>query len=374
MSTARLWRYFDWWLLAIMLVLIAIGVAMIFSTARTDPEIANAWLDQIVVALIGLLALTLVSLVDYTLLRYFATPAYLVTLILLVAVLFFGVDRLGARRWFDLGGFDFQPGEIAKLTLVIMLAKVIADREGRASYLSTLAMTLMLTLPAVVLILRQPNLSTALTLVILWATTVFVGGLEVRHALLFAAVGAAAAGAVLVGTLILDLPILQPYQLRRIEILLGLEENPGDRYQIEQALIALASGGLLGEGYGQGIQTQLRFLPARHTDFIFSSIGEELGFVGSAFVLVLMALLILRILYVAWVARDTFGRLLCVGIASILFLQAVVNIGMQLQFVPVTGVVLPFVSYGRSSLLSVMISLGIVQSISMHRERLSFLG
>ncbi len=372
MSSARLWRYFDWWLLVLMVALIALGVAMIFSTARTDPEIANAWLDQIVVALIGLLALILVSLVDYTLLRYFATPAYLVTLALLGLVLVFGVERLGARRWFNLGGFDFQPGELAKLTLGVMLAKVVADREGRASYVTTLLLSLALTLPAVALILRQPNLSTAVTLLFIWLNVAFVGGLDANRALLFGVVGLLAIGAGLFATLVLNVPLLQEYQLRRIEILLGLQENPGDRYQIEQALIALASGGLWGEGYGQGIQTQLRFLPARHTDFIFSSIGEELGFVGGVIVLALMALLILRVLYVAWVARDTFGRLLCVSIASVIFLQSVVNIGMQLQLVPVTGIVLPFVSYGRSSLLSVMLAMGVVQSVSLHRERLSF--
>jgi rod shape determining protein RodA len=169
-----------------------------------------------------------------------------------------------------------------------------------------------------------------------------------------------------------QLPSFQQYQLRRIELLLGLVDEQGANYQSEQALIALGNGGLLGQGWGAGQQTQLRFFPVRHTDFIFSVIGEELGFVGAMIFIALLVFIMLRAIRVATIARDTFGRLLCVGIAATLFLQTYINLGMQVGLMPVTGVVLPFVSYGRSSLISVMVAIGIIESVAMRYKKLEF--
>jgi rod shape determining protein RodA len=366
MPDARLWRRYDWWLFAIVMVLITIGIAMIFSATRGDPQIERVWLDQAVTAVAGLFALMIASIIDYSLLKNFSVFLYIGIILALAAVLVIGTERNGARRWFDLGGFDLQPGEIAKLVLAIALSKLVADRQGRRPYLETIVISFLLVVPCVGLILLQPNLSTALTIVFLWLVVIFVGGVERRHVLIMTIVGVA------IVLIVTQLPSFQQYQLRRIELLLGLVDERGANYQSEQALIALGNGGLLGQGYGLGQQTQLRFFPVRHTDFIFSVIGEELGFVGCVIFMVLLVFVILRALRAAIIARDTFGRLLCASIAATLFLQTYINLGMQVGLLPVTGVVLPFVSYGRSSLISVMVAIGLVESVAMRYKKLEF--
>lgn len=365
---SRLWRRYDWWLLGSVIVLIVMGIAMIYSAAKGDPVIARSWLDQAVTAVAGLFILILISVLDYTLLKNVSPVLYIVTLAMLVLVLVPGIGKLqnGARRWFDLGIFDLQPGEVAKLVLAIVVAKVIADGEGRRSYLATIFITFLLVAPGVALILLQPNLSTAVTILFMWMVMVFTGGIGRKHFLIISVVF------VVIVLIVTQLPSFRDYQLRRIELLLGLVEEQGANYQSEQALNALGNGGLFGRGWGQGLQTQLRLFPVRHTDFIFSVIGEELGFVGAMIFIALLVFIMLRALRVAMISRDTFGRLLCVGIASTLFLQTYINLGMQVKLMPVTGVVLPFVSYGRSSLISVMLAIGIIESVAMRYKKLEF--
>lgn len=368
MPDARLWRRYDWWMLGSVLMLVAAGIAMIFSATTGDPQLERLYIAQAVTAMVGLLLLFIASVFDYSLLKNIAPVIYAAILAMLVLVLVPGIgkEQNGARRWFDLGGFDLQPGELAKLVLAVLLAKVIADRQGRHSYLSTIFITMLLVLPCVFLILRQPNLSTAITILFMWLVIVFVGGLERQHILIMALTGLA------IIIIVTQLPSFQTYQLGRLESLLGLSQERGANYQSEQALIALGNGGFLGRGYGLGEQTQLRFFPARHTDFIFSVIAEELGFVGCLLFMALLVFVMLRALRVAMIARDTFGRLLCVGIASTLFLQTYINLGMQVGLMPVTGVVLPFVSYGRSSLISVMVAIGLIESVAMRYKKLEF--
>lgn len=368
MLDARLWRRYDWSLLAAVITLIALGVAMIFSATRNEgsPAVERAWLDQAITAIVGLMVLMIFSILDYTLLRSFTVPMYVGVVLMLALVLVIGVERQGARRWFSLGGFDLQPGELAKLVITIVLAKLVADRQGRRPYIETILLSGLLVAPCILLILLQPNLSTALTIAFLWLVIIFVGGVERRHILIMIIAGLA------IVFLVTQLPSFQTYQLRRIELLLGLADEPGANYQSEQALIALGNGGLFGQGYLQGQQTQLRFFPVRHTDFIFSVIGEELGFVGSVIFMSLLAFVILRALRAAMIARDTFGRLLCTGIAATLFLQTYINLAMQVGLMPVTGVPLPFVSYARSSLVALMVAIGIVESVAMRYKKLEF--
>ncbi len=366
MPDGRLWRRYDWWLFGGVLLLISLSTAIIFSATTNDPIVERVWLDQALTALFGIFVLLIISVVDYTLLRNVAPFVYIAILVSLAAVLVVGTERNGARRWFDLGGFDLQPGELAKTILAVVIARLIADRQNRRPYLETVFLSLLLVGPCIALVLFQPNLSTALTIAFMWLVMVFVGGLERKHFLIVAIVGVA------IIVVVTQLPSFQLYQLGRIERLLGISEEPGANYQAEQALIALGNGGLLGRGFGQGEQTQLRFFPARHTDFIFSVIGEELGFIGCVIFIALIVFVILRALRVATIARDTFGRLLCVGIAATIFFQTYVNLGMQVGLMPVTGVVLPFVSYGRSSLISVMIAIGLIESVAMRYKKLEF--
>ncbi|MCS7061609.1 MAG: FtsW/RodA/SpoVE family cell cycle protein [Anaerolineae bacterium] len=366
MPDRRLWRHFDYWILFAVIVLLLGGVAMVYSASRGDPVIERTPVDQAVTALAGLIVLLLISLIDYTLLKNVSWLLYLGTLIALGAVLVVGAERFGARRWFEFGGFDVQPGELAKLSLGIFLAHFIADRQGRRPYLETVILSALLLLPCLGLILLQPNLSTAVTLVFMWLAIVYVGGLEREHAVIIVL----AALAMLF--IVFQLGLIEQYQITRIEQLLGINVEPGETYQADQALIALGSGGWTGAGFAQGQQSQLRFLPVRHTDFIFSVIGEELGFVGAVLFIAFLAFVIYRTLRAAWIARDTFGRLLCVSIAAVLFLQTYINLGMQVGIMPVTGVVLPFVSYGRSSLITALAAIGLVESVAMRYKKLEF--
>jgi rod shape determining protein RodA len=411
MLDRRLWRHFDGWLLAAVILLSVIGTIMIFSAAQGDPNLASAHIQQAFTALAGLFILLVVAAIDYITYKNFSVLLYVAIVIGLIGVLFFGQENFGARRWYNIGGFfDLQPGELAKIILAISIAKFISDRQGRRPYLETIFLSGLMAMPCVALIMLQPNLSTALTIVFMWLVMIFVGGLEREHLTLIAG---AAFAAVALFVLITQLPseieetkvaptpiatqplansspttkvaptptpatasreqgFIRGYQIRRIENLIFGAETPGENYQSEQALIALGSGGILGKGYLQGKQTQLRFFPARHTDFIFSVIAEELGFIGASIVIALLGFTIIRSLWIGLIARDIFGRLLCIGIAAVLFLQTYINIAMQVGWAPVTGVVLPFISYGRSNLVVAMIAIGVIESVAMRYKKLEF--
>jgi rod shape determining protein RodA len=371
MLDRRMWRHYDYSLLAVVIMLLGVGVAMVYAASFGDPEIARTPVDQAVTGLVGIIALVLISILDYTLLKNLAWPIYLVVLIALALVIVPGIGtlRYGARRWFTIGTLDLQPGEFAKILMTIVLAKFIADRQGKRPYLETVALSLLLIVPCVGLILRQPNLSTALTIVFVWLVQIFVGGINRQH------VGIIVIAGIAIVLLVWNLGLVQDYQLRRIELLLNPSpENleAGERYQVEKALDSLGSGGWWGQGYLQGASSQLRYLPVRHTDFIFSVLGEQLGFVGAMILIAMLIFVIVRSLRSAYVARDLFGQLLCVGIAATLFLQSYINIGMQVGIMPVTGVVLPFISYGRSSLIVLLAAVGIIQSVAMRHKRLEF--
>ena len=394
MLDRRNWRYFDFWLLAAIILIAAGGVAMIYSAARNDTEIARTPVDQTITALAGLLLLLVVALIDYSLFRSFSATMYISTLLALALVLVpgLGVSQNGAQRWFRFAGFDVQPAELAKLTLGLAMAGFISSREGKGDYLRTVFLSFLLIAPCVGLILAQPNLSSAVIIVFMWLAMIFVGGLKNSHALVMAAAG----GLMLLVVILLHFQvqdlciravrdqetnkiieckgIIPAYQINRVSALLSGDTpvTDGSDYQSKNALTALGGGGLTGQGFGQGGQTQGRYLPARHTDFIFSVIGEELGFVGCMVFIILLLFIIFRTLAAAWKSHDTFGRLLCVSVAAVFFLQAYTNIGMQVQLLPVTGVVLPFVSYGRSNLISQLVAIGLVQSVSMRYKRLQF--
>lgn len=366
MLERRLWRHFDFLLIIALVVLIIAGTAMIYSASRGDPLIERTPTDQAITALIGLVLLLILSLIDYTLYKNTALGMYVLVVAALAAVLFVGAERFGARRWFEFAGFDVQPAEVAKLFLGIVIAKFIADRQGKRPYFETVILSFLLVAPCLVLIMRQPNLSSAIIILFMWLAIVFVGGIERQHILIISV------SAIAMIVLVWQLGLIEEYQINRFEQLLGINVEPGDRFQSEQALIALGSGGWLGQGFAQGQQSQLRYLPVRHTDFIFSVIGEELGYVGSLVFIALISFIMYRTMRVAWIARDTFGRLVCVGVAAVIFLQTYINLGMQVGIMPVTGVVLPFVSYGRSNLIVAMAALGVVESIAMRHKKLEF--
>jgi len=369
METKR-WRNFDFFLLGTALILAAFGVAMIYSATLGTDQGGWSWsglpLRQAVYVGVGLVVLVVLATMDYRYLVYIRWPLYALNIALLVLVLFVGRETYGAVRWIDLGFFDLQPSEVAKPLLILTLGCYLAQRGEKASTAGTLLFSLLHLLPIVGLVFIQPDLSTAIVLAAIWLGMVWVGGVRPVYLLGLGLVGAPA------GFLAWRY-LLADYQKTRLLLFLDpYQDLWGGGYNILQAWTAIGSGGWLGKGFGQGTQSQLHFLPVRHSDFIFAVICEELGFLGAIALIVMLALLLWQILQVAARSEEPLGRLIAVGVGAWLAFQSMVNIGMNVGVMPVTGLPLPFVSYGGSSLLSIMIALGLVQSVSVHRRRSPF--
>ncbi len=356
----RAWRHFDYPLLLLAITLTVYGWFMIRSAQPPDRPYATY---QLIWIGVGLVAFFAFSFVDYRLFQYLAHYLYAALVLGLGLVLIAGHVAFGSQRWFAVLFFTVQPSELAKIGLIITLAAYFARRPVT---LKTVLVSAILTAIPAALIYLQPSLSAALTLFVIWAGVLFVAGLPLRY---FVGTGVlAAAAAPLVWH-----SLLQEYMRERIRIFLNpLADPSGSGYNLLQSRIAIGSGGLLGQGYGAGGQSQLGYLRVRHTDFIFSVIAEELGFVGALVLILLLALLLLRLLHIAQTARDTHGHLLVTGVATMIFFQAFVNMGVNVGILPPTGVSLPFISYGGSSLIALFVSLGLVESVALRRQRLEF--
>jgi rod shape determining protein RodA len=364
MNDRRIWRHFDYVLLAVTIIVVFFGLAMILSATKDSPELGNYAWDQAAAAVVGVILLFAVAVFDYRLLANLHRWIYLFTIGFLLATSIIGHVQLGAQRWLSVGNIVLQPSEFAKILIIVVLAKFLADNHRQMDKLRTVLFSFVLIAVPVVLIYDQPDLSTAISLLVAWGVMVVMAGMRPLH------IG------LLGGTLLISLPILWlnllDYQRNRILLFLDPSRDEFAQYNIDQALIALGSGGWLGEGYGSGIQTQGRFLKVRHTDFIFSVVGEEMGMIGAILLMVLVSIVFLRSLRAAALARDGFGRLIAVGVTTIIIFQALINIGMNLGMSPVTGVPLPFVSYGRSSLVALLIGIGLVESVVMRHRKLEF--
>ncbi len=360
------WRRFDWTLLALAIILSCFGILMVASALSGNELLASWPWRQAAFFGAGLVLLFLAAALDYRLLTSIAYPLYAILLLALMVIAVAGTVVGGAQRWLSLGDFLIQPSELVKLAAILALAHFLASHEDHMERLATPIVGLALLLPAVALIYLQPNLGTALVVLAVGGVMLWVGGLRWRHTLLFALTGVAAA-----------LPawrfLFQDYMKDRVLMFLDPSKAPAaDRYNVEQAMISIGSGGWLGRGLFRGTQSQLHFLRIRHTDFIFSVTAEEMGFVGAALLLLLFALLLWRLLRIASLARDTFGRLIVVGVTTMILVQAVVNIGMNLSLMPVTGLPLPFVSYGGSALWTMLIGVGLAESVGMRYRKIEF--
>ena len=362
MSLGRTLRQMDYGLVGLVLLLSALGVGVLWSAGHgPDGSVVGYAVRQLRWMGLGVVVMVAVAAVDYHHLETYAKPIYFAHLAVLVLVLVLGTPIMGAQRWLVLGPLRLQPSELVKIATAIITAQVLANTAARPPYgLLQLALPALWTSIPVFLILLQPDLGTAVLVAGVAAAVVLFQGVR-RRVLLWC-------GASLVAAAPVGWGVLHDYQRQRILTFLAPERDPlGAGYHIIQSKIAVGSGQLLGKGYLQGTQVQLQFLPERHTDFIFSVLAEEWGFLGAGTVLSLYALLILWGLDIAAKARDSFGRLLAVGVTSILLFHVVVNVGMVTGLLPVVGVPLPLFSYGGSSVITTYAVVGILLSVRLRR-------
>jgi rod shape determining protein RodA len=363
--TRQNWKQFDWLLLAAILALSIYGIVMINSAVQGDPELVSYPLRQIGFLVVGLILMFAVAFFDYNFLGTFALPIYVFVLILLALVGVLGNKLFGAQSWITFFGlFPIQPSELAKVVLALAMGKYLATNWDKMGQITTVLGALAIMAPLLILIFLEPDLGTAIVLAVEGAFILFAAGLRIIHMIV------ALVAAVALTPLFWSL--LREHQRTRILIFLDPTADPDSYFNVRQALVGVGSGGLLGKGYGQGTQSQLHFLRVRHTDFIFSVVAEEIGFIGAAILLLLLLFIILRLWRIAAQARNPFGVLLVTGITGIILFQTVVNIGMNMALIPVTGLPLPFFSYGGSAMLSLMLMIGLAQSVSMHRKKIEF--
>jgi rod shape determining protein RodA len=357
----RLLLNIDWVLLAVTLVLTGIGVAMVLSATHESPRLSGLYWKQLYLIAAGLVCLLASLTVDYRRLADRAPLLYLGAVAVLVYVGLFGPRIAGTRRWLMIGSLQLQPSELVKLVAALLVAKVFAEsKKETLGLLDILAPGAAVGL-LVVLIAAEPDLGTAFCLVPIFLTVAFLAGLRPRAVLVLIAGLAVASG---LGWQF----ALKDYQKTRIYTYLDPSLDPkGAGYQKIQSQIAVGSGGLTGKGYRNGSQAQLGYLPARHTDFIFSVLAEELGFLGVVFVLGLYLFVLWRMLETAQLARDRIGAFLAAGIAAALAFQVVYNVAMVAGLVPVKGLPLPFMSYGGSSVVSSLLAVGLVLNVRMRR-------
>lgn len=359
---ATAFREYDFVLGAFLLMVLVLGATAIFSASGGG---GVEFLHQMVYVGMGLAVLVYFAVMDYRNLGRFYGLTYAVMLMLLFLVRVIGHQALGAQRWIYVGFFELQASEISKLLVIIVLARYFYVRREQIKKPATFLVAALLIAPPTVLILVQPDLGTAMVFVALFFGMAFMAGVPKRYLV----------GAVLIAAAALPIVIsrLQPYQRNRLVIFLNPGADPlRAGYNITQAKIAVGSGGLLGKGFLTGTQGQLGFVPSRVTDFIFAIFSEEWGFLGAMILMVLLVLVMMRLLRASHLARDSFGMLLCFGVATMIFFQVVVNVGMNLGVLPVVGIPLPFISYGGSSMLTNMAAMGIVQSVLVHHKDLMF--
>ena len=387
------WRRFDWPLLVVVLALCGLSVAMIYSATANTPDLADYWVRQISFLAIGLAALFVVTIIDYRQLSLLAVPAFILFLLSLVVVYFFGTAQGGSQSWLSVGGTLVQPTEAGKFLIIIFTAWYLSWFQDRMHNFVYLLIILLLLGTPLILVYTQPDFGMTITYAFLGGALILVAGVRYRHLL------------ILVAAVVVALPLLaaslQGYMLARVCIFLPTDEQTGQiqapilsflrstfdtlpnecvtpeansaaSYNVEQALIAVGNGGMTGLGWTKGTQNQLHFLRVRHTDFIFSVIAEELGLIGGALTLILLLFVVWRVLRIADHAPDQFGRLLATGVAALIFFQVVINVGFNLKVMPVTGLTLPFISAGGSSLVSMLFAIGLAESVAMRHRKVEF--
>lgn len=369
MDFKRILRNLDWWLLGAVLALMVCGLILIESATFSFSASGGlrSWhVDRQATFMLIALSLGAFSLkFDYRVLKSYTKYMYIGNILLLISVMAFGVTMLGAQRWIQIGPISFQPSEFAKVFLIICLAAFMEKRiEWLETFKDYLPVFAYIFLPFI-LVMKQPDLGTSLTFIAILLGMIFVSGFKYNW---FAKLGV-----LFVALLPAFWMILKDYQKNRIRVFLDPELDPfGSGYHVIQSKIAIGSGGFLGKGWMEGTQSQLNFLPENHTDFIFAVVGEEFGFIGCVLIIALYMIIIWRAIIIALNADDDFGTLLAVGAASMFMFHIIVNIGMTAGIMPVTGVPLPFLSYGVSSLTTNVALVALLENIKVRNQKLQF--
>jgi len=364
----------DWITLTIVLLLCAASIAIIYSATYTcdSAEFREAFRAQMYWIPIGLVAFFFVALTDYSIWVRAAVPIYALVFVMLIVVLFMRPIN-GATHWLRFGPVSLQPAELCKISYIFLAAAILLHREKEMKSFWTFALTLIVALVPMALILKQPDLGSAAVLLPISFVMMFVAGVRLRYIVVPALLGAIIVGVAYFGVFQRNwhIPGLREYQLNRIKTFFNPNLDPkGTGWTINQSLLAIGSGGLVGKGWCNGTQNVLGYLPKNiaYNDFIFSVIGEEEGFVGGASLIVLEGIILLSCLRVAASARDQTGALMACGVTAMLFTHVFVNIGMTIQVVPITGIPLPFISYGGTFLVICLTGMGLVQSVWIHRR------
>ncbi len=366
-NPAAPYRHLDLTLLLSTLGIAAIGVLMVYSSTRQKQETAG--LDpafylkrQLVYVALGLVALAVVCLVDYRRIRDFTPMLYggaILALLLVISPI--GTSRRGTQAWFQIGSFQFQPSEVSKVVLIVALAAVLAGARGSLDTAGLLTAMGVAFVP-MALIYVQPDLGTNMVFAAVVIAVLLVAGARPRHIAVLTLLGITAVA------LVVQLGMLQDYQRDRLTAFLDPQaDTQRSSYNLRQSQIAIAAGGLAGRGLFEGTQTNLSFVPEQHTDFIFTAVGEELGLIGGVSLLTLFGVMMWRIWRAAVLARDQFGRLVCVGVLAMLVFQVFENVGMTMGITPITGIPLPFMSYGGSAMIASFIGIGLVLNVHMRR-------
>jgi rod shape determining protein RodA len=366
-SIGAAWRAFDLQLAAYATLLTILGLVMAYTNSVEHDQSAlspgTTFVRGLMWTGIALIAFVITTAFDYKWLKTFAWPLYVLQLGLLVATLAIGHGVGGAARWISIGPFDFQFSELAKILMIVVLSNYLGSRQGRLGSLPSILGACVLVGPPWLLVMLQPDLGTSLVLLAILGGMLFMSGASLRW--MGGMVALVLAALPLIWTY-----VLQDYQKQRLTSFLNPSTDvQGAGYQLHQSQIAVGSGGWLGTGLTNGTQNQLKFLPVQESDFVAAIYLEELGFIGALVLLILFAALLWRLLVSGWRSKDPFGMMFATGLASMILFQLVVNLGMVIGIMPITGIPLPFVSHGGASLISLAVGLGIVQSINIRQTR-----
>lgn len=363
----RLLKNLDLSIILATLLLIGFGCVAIYSASEAKSGFSLVG-KQLVWAVIGIILAVAASSIDQQFFVRNSKRLYFWMIVALMAVLVLGDSAKGAQRWIEYGPVRLQPSEFAKIIIIVCLAAFLTRRREEIRSFKTFLHSFLYLLFPMLLVFIQPDLGTSLVIIAIWVTMTFVTGTELKNILIFCSIGL-----VLISLAWFTPGVLKSYQKQRVVTLLDPNSDPlKSGYHVTQARIAIGSGQITGKGYMSGTQRKLAFIPEQHTDFIFTVVAEEFGFVGGAILIILYLVLIIRSLQIAAVAEDFTGRSIAAGIAGMFLFHVFVNLGMTLGIMPVTGVPLPLFSYGGSSLMTNLIAIGLLEGVAMRKHRINF--